>query len=325
MIRALLIAVIAATLLAGCAQLQSLSRDASPAVADVGDIEGTIAESSRLSAEGRWYEAVELVKRAQRTRGEDARLDAHLAQLVERWGRVKRRIEDEILITNAEATRAEIRGLEALSRGQPGDVFLVSRKVFAREELNRRLPGIVACAEWHQESNPVLSRRCLELAEGEVVDEQDMARLIAVEERLDQHEEAAAEAEIAQRQQVRRPKVEPADQRRARDLLSQAKAAVDAEDYRGALDTLNEVAMLQPDNPEVASLRKTAEQAIDPQVRALVKLGDHLYLDEQMEAALAAWQAALLLNPDDAEIAARVDRAETVLERLELLRRQQRR
>ena len=30
-------------------------------------------------------------------------------------------------------------------------------------------------------------------------------------------------------------------ERRARDLLSQAKAAVDAEDYRGALDTLDEV------------------------------------------------------------------------------------
>jgi tetratricopeptide (TPR) repeat protein len=312
------------TVLGGCAQLQSVSRDAAPPT-DVVDIESTVVESSRLSADGRWYEAVELVKRAKRRLGDDQRLDAHLAQLVERWGRVKRRIEDEILITNAEAARTEVRGLEALSRGQPGDVFLVSRRMLAREQLNRSLPDIIACAEWHQETNPALARRCHDLAKELVVVDADTARLEAVQARLDEHAEAEAEAvaRIARQENVRRASAERADQRRARDLLSRAKAAVDAEDYRGALDTLNEVARLQPNNPEIADLRRMAEQAIDPQVRALVKLGDHLYLDEQMEAALAAWQAALLLSPEDSEIAARVDRAETVLERLELLRRQQ--
>jgi tetratricopeptide (TPR) repeat protein len=193
----------------------------------------------------------------------------------------------------------------------------------AREQLNRWLPDIIACAEWHQETNPALSRRCHELAKDLVTADADTARLEAVRERLDEHAEAEAEAEVARQEPVARARVERADQRRARELLLRAKAAVDAEDYRGALDTLDEVARLQPNNPEIADLRRTAEQAIDPQVRALVKLGDHLYLDEQMEAALAAWQAALLLSPEDTEIAARVDRAETVLERLELLRRQQ--
>ena len=63
---------------------------------------------------------------------------------------------------------------------------------------------------------------------------------------------------------------------------------------------------------------------ISPQVEALVKLGDHLYLDEQLEAAVATWQAALSLKPGDEAILARVDRAETVLTRLDDLRRQQR-
>ena len=83
------------------------------------------------------------------------------------------------------------------------------------------------------------------------------------------------------------------------------------------------MAALQPNNPEISDLRQAAEKAINPQIEALVKLGDHLYLDEQLEAALATWQAALVLNPQDQEIASRIDRANTVLSKLQHLREQQ--
>jgi tetratricopeptide (TPR) repeat protein len=323
MTRKLLPALLVVFALAGCAQLP-ISPDGVPPLPDVVDVEAAIDESSRLSAEGRWQEAIDLVKRARRRFGDDTRLVGHLDQLVERSERVRRRIHDEILITNAEAKRAESLWLEELTRGQPGDLRVLSRKIFAREQLARQLPDVVACAEWHQETMPVLARRCHDLASELALDDAIKDRLAAVEARLEKNAKAAAEARLAQ--PMADPEttgVEPEAQRRARLLLAEAKAAVDAQDYRGALDTLDRVATLQPNNPEIANLRKTAEQAISPQVQALVKLGDHLYLDEQMEAALAAWQAALLLNPADSEIAARVDRAETVLKRLELLRQQQ--
>lgn len=323
MTQRLLPALAALLALAGCAQLPTAPEGAQAPVAAV-DVEAAIAESSRLSAEGRWQEASDLVKRAKRRFGDDPRLVAHLEQLGERWERVRRRIQDEILITQAEAKRAESLWLEELSRAQPSDLIVLSRRIFAREQLNRQLSDVVACAEWHQETLPVLARRCHDLASGLVLDDALKARLAAVETRLDQHAEAAAGASPAQAPNApETTRTEPEAQRSARLLLAEAKAAVDARDYRGALDTLDRVAALQPNNPEIADLRRTAEQAISPQVQALVKLGDHLYLDEQMEAALAAWQAALLLSPADSEIAARVDRAETVLKRLELLRQQQ--
>ena len=39
---------------------------------------------------------------------------------------------------------------------------------------------------------------------------------------------------------------------------------------------------LQPDNREVSGLQQKALAIISPQVDALVKLGDHLYLEEQL-------------------------------------------
>ena len=60
------------------------------------------------------------------------------------------------------------------------------------------------------------------------------------------------------------------------------------------------------------------------QQRGRAGLGwDQRYLDEQLEAAVATWQAALILKPDDEAILARIDRANTVLNRLDALRRQQ--
>ena len=102
-----------------------------------------------------------------------------------------------------------------------------------------------------------------------------------------------------------------------------ARAAIDARDYRRALDILEKVAQLQPNNSEVSGLQEEAWSMISPQVGALVKLGDHLYLDEQLDAAVATWQAALTLKPDDEAILARIERAKTVLNRLDALRRRQ--
>ncbi|MCB1727706.1 MAG: hypothetical protein KDI22_09775, partial [Gammaproteobacteria bacterium] len=121
----------------------------------------------------------------------------------------------------------------------------------------------------------------------------------------------------------RRAREEKERHQRAKALLGQAKAAIDASDYRRALDILDKVAQLQPDNREVSGLQQKALAIISPQVDALVKLGDHLYLEEQLDAAVATWQAALTLTPGDEEIAARIERAKTVLTRLDALRLQQ--
>jgi len=313
------------TVLAGCQSLPKLTPRADPpATVVVEGVDDAMAESRRLSAEGRWAEAIDVIEAAQRQAPKDLRLALQREQLQQRWERVRRLIEDQIMIIEAEANKHRLDWLQTLSRARPDDLLVTSRRIFAREELRGRLPALLACAEWHVEIERELARRCHALATELAMEPGDRAVVQRIGGRLQavELEVVAAEPPTSAAQRPRRSRPVD-DQRRARAMLQEAKQAVEAEDYRRALDTLDEVAALQPNNPEIADLRQAAENAINPQIEALVKLGDHLYLDEQLEAALATWQAALVLSPEDQEIVSRIERANTVLAKLQHLREQQ--
>jgi tetratricopeptide (TPR) repeat protein len=324
MIRRFAFCVVVLSVPVGCDSLMTRQAPVrAPAAVVVEDIDSAMAASRRLSADGRWAEAIDVIARAQRRAPEDLRLAVQREQLQQRWERVRRVIDDQIMIAEAEANKNRLDWLEKLSRARPDDLLATSRRIFAREELNGRLPALLACSEWHVEIERELARRCYALAVELAMKDEDRALLQRVVERLQATDvELAAVASRQTRQRSRKAQLND-DQRRAREMLSEAKQAVDAEEYRRALDTLDEVAALQPNNPEIADLRQAAQNAINPQIEALVKLGDHLYLDEQLEAALATWQAALSLSPQDQEIVSRIDRANTVLSKLQHLRRQQ--
>ena len=325
MTRRLACCVGALTLLAGCDSLPRLATPVapSPAVA-VENVDSAMVASRRLSAEGRWAEAIEVVETAQRRAPDDQRLALQREQLQQRWERVRRLIDDQIMIADAEANKNRLDWLKTLSRARPDDLLVTSRRIFAREQLNGRLPALLACSEWHLEIDRELARRCQVLAGELAMTAEDRAVVQRVGDRLDSAERERAAAASSRKPRQRSSEAQQADdQRRARDMLQDAKQAVEAEEYRRALDTLDQVAALQPNNPEIADLRQAAEKAINPQIEALVKLGDHLYLDEQLEAALATWQAALVLSPQDPEIVSRIDRANTVLSKLQHLRQQQ--
>jgi tetratricopeptide (TPR) repeat protein len=311
---------LAALLLAGCAALPTAPR--APAAEEATappDVDAVLLSSRRLSAAGRWSEAIAVVDGALRRFPDAPRLVEQREQLERRWQRVRREIDDQMLVVEAEASRSRLAWLETLSRASPGDLLVTARRIFTREELQGRLPDLVACSEWHVETERSLARRCYELAAELALRADDRERLERVAGRL---AAVARESEVVARRE-RRQQRDTDLQLRAKALLAEARQAIDRADYRAALDTLDEVAALQPDNPAVGDLRRAAEAAITPQVEALVKLGDHLYLDEQLEAALATWSAALQLSPGNTEIQARIDRARTVLGKLQDLRNRQ--
>lgn len=305
--------------LGGCSALVPVAERSAPGRTDRGSVDEVLTLSRRLSAEGRWSESIDVVARAQRRLPDNQQLAAQRTQLEDRWKRIRRQIYDGIAAADAEALSKRLTLLEVLSIGQPDDVFVTARRIFAREELNARLKHLVECSEWHVETEPELARRCHAVALGIVTDEATAQRLALVGERL----AVAGKQVAAGERRQRRRKVATDEQRRAKSLLAEARVAVDSRDFRRALDTLDEVAELQPNNPDIAGLRRIAQEGISPQIEALVKLGDHLYLDEQLDAAVATWQAALLLSPENVDIESRIDRATTVLQRLDQLRRMQ--
>ena len=276
----------------------------------------TLSAADKLAAEGRWSEALALLESAAKARPGEPAVEARRAAMQARWERQQRVFDDQIMVGDAENQSDKIAILEKLARAQPGDLVVTSRRIYWKEVLASRIEALTACGEYHVDSETALARRCFQLASGMRAPEETERRLAVVGEKLRMSEALAAERQRARLEEKR--------QRRARRLLEEAKAEIEARDYRRALDILATVAKLQPDNAEVIGLQETAWSMLSPQVEALVKLGDHLYLDEQLEAAVATWQAALSLKPGDEAILARVDRAETVLTRLDDLRRQQR-
>ena len=304
-------------LIAGCAALQPPSGNLQepPSTTPVDSMEA-VTTAREFAAQERWRAALDLIDEALAAGNDVAVLEAERNVLETQFAAWKQLLNDRIMIDDAENQRAKITLLEQLSRNSPNDLLVASRRLYSKEVLRTRAPALTDCAERYVETEPVLAKRCYRLAADTVQDEALEARLALVRNQIKEGEQLAEERD--------RLRAEKARQQRAKELLQRARAAVNASDYRKALNILGQVAKLQPDNPEVDALERTAWSMLSPQVEALVKLGDHLYLDEQLSAAIATWRAALSLKPGDEEIVARITRAKTVLKRLDDLRDQQR-
>jgi len=300
-------------LLAACAGLQPPPEEALlKAPASSAEARG-IADD--LVKRGRWSAAFAVLDAASEKFAGDPGIQAHRERLSERWQHQQRVYEDQIMVGDAENQKNKITVLEKLSLAEPDDLIVTARRIYWKEVLVLSIEQLTACGEYHVMADTALARRCFELAAGLPTTPDVGRRLAGVDERLRKSASVAAERLRISKEKER--------QHRAKVLLNEAKAAIDARNYRLALDTLEKVARLQPDNREVPGLQQEALSMISPQVEALIKLGDHLYLDEQLDAAVATWQAALMLKPADEALIARIDRAKKVLNRLDALRRQQ--
>lgn len=268
-----------------------------------------------LVAAGRWSEAAAVLEQAERSFPGDPAIEEDLAGVRAQWRRERRAIDDRILVGDAEHARDKVALLDRLALGEPEDIMNASRRTYWHEVLKGMVDELTACGEFNIAADPQLARRCFEVASGLPTTPEIEGRLARIEEQLKASESLASEK--------RRLIDEKQRQAKAKKLLDGAKAAIEARDYRRALDSLDKVSTVQPENREVAGLKEEAWSVVGPQVEALVKLGDHLYLNEQLDAAVATWQAALSLKPGDEDIAARIERAKTVLSRLDTLRRQQ--
>lgn len=313
---ALPLALLSVLWLSGCSGLVERLHTETPLLKPPASAGEALEIARDMARRGRWSEGMRYLAAAQHTFKDDPLLSEGRVQLHREWVEQERALEDQILAGDAENLRAKVALLEKLTLAEPDNLVAVSRRMYWKEVLAGKVEPLSACAERHVSDRPQLAKRCHDVAGDLPLDAATAQRLAQVDARLRAIESIAAER--------RRANAERERQARAKVLLNNAKAAIDVSDYRGALDILEQVARLQPNHPEVAGLQQQAWAMISPQVEALVKLGDHLYLDEQLEAAVATWQAALTLKPMDEDILARIERASTVLSKLEALRRQQR-
>lgn len=303
---------VGALLLSGCANLLETKQPTAPLIKPPSSEREAIEIAGDLVQRGRWNPALETLEVALQAFPASVALQQERQRVTERWAYERQLIEDRILVSEAEHQQYKISQMARLARAEPENVFLISRRLYWKEVLAAKLDDLTRCGEAYVEAEPELAQRCYDVALDQSVPEMLEVRLAAVGNRLRAAETAAA---TTRRLRARRER-----QARAKVMMDEAKRAIDERDYRRALDVLDRVEKLKPGNDEVSGLREQARSMISPQIDALVKLGDHLYLDEQLEAASATWNAALSLQPGDPDIIARIERAKTVMQRLRALR-----
>jgi tetratricopeptide (TPR) repeat protein len=304
-----------AALLVGCSGVGERLQPVTPLEVPPASAEEAADVARQMAAQGQWSQALTYLDAASLSLSDDAALGAARAEIETARQQRLRLLRDRMLVAEAECLHERIELLEALSTLDPDDLLLTARRIYAGRQLEGSLGSLVDCAEHHQRTHPELAQRCVEAASWLDLDTDQTTRLDVVGAQLRERE--------ASNQRRQAALVRSRRQAQVRSLLSDARVAIKSQDYRRALDILDRVARLQPNHPDIAGLQQEALALLTPQVEALVRLGDHLYLDEQLEAAIAAWQAAFTLQPDDDEIQARIDRANKVLDNLSSLRRQQ--
>ncbi|MGD8589605.1 MAG: hypothetical protein PVG22_12330, partial [Chromatiales bacterium] len=104
------------------------------------------------------------------------------------------------------------------------------------------------------------------------------------------------------------------------DSLLEAKRLYEKNQFNPARKLLNQVLEEEPGNPEAKKLLSQLEGRLHGHLENLLKTGDKLYQEGEIEAARDIWEAALQLDPENALAKEKLERANRVLENLESLR-----
>ena len=90
-----------------------------PRLTSVGSAEQALQEAEIHAEEGRWSEAVSLLAAAHKEFPEDPAVAAEEQRVREEWGRLKERLEDQLLLIRSRAMRDEVSVLEPLVTAEP--------------------------------------------------------------------------------------------------------------------------------------------------------------------------------------------------------------
>lgn len=97
-------------------------------------------------------------------------------------------------------------------------------------------------------------------------------------------------------------------------LYAQAKSQIDARQYQESIQSLNQLARLQPDYEDAPSLlRQARTRAIEQHYTQ----GVRFYREEKLREAIAEWRVVLEMDPGNANARRNIDQAEKLLRGLE--------
>lgn len=228
------------------------------------------------------------------------------------WQQQQLMLEKQLLLIETRQMIESIPILEELAKIHPKGHFYRTRMQLWRSDLERREAELIECGAALEDVNIWLAKRCLSMAYRISESEENKQRLVTITNKIDKIEQAVTEKLQLKEERERAERVE--------QLLSEASQERQQGELISAKEKIDEALKQDPESPQVRAQLSELQQDLDRQVELLMKLGDKLYRNQQTKAAITAWEAALKLNPNQQHVTERIDRARTVLKKLESIR-----
>jgi len=282
-----------------------------------------IIEAQQLNSQGNRVEALNILREAGRKYPENINIRSLLEKMEAYWVIEKQLLQDRMLVIEVGGRIEAVPMLEKLSMGDPGNYLLKSRLLFWEQFLQMKVHELLSCAATEREVDITLARKCLQQANAIAPSEETSRQLAEINTRLEQRKQTTM-VRIQANQRRKQASVarvqEKKQMRQVEMLLLEAEQDMQQGSLGSALMKLEEALMQDPENPRIRALIEQVQPTLESRFEALMELGDRLYRDEQIGPAVAVWEAALKLKPDQEQISQKIDRARKVLEKLEAIR-----
>lgn len=222
-------------------------------------------------------------------------------------------LEAKLLLAQADWLTASVPIYEKLAKVEPSNldaIWQAKRMEQERADVAQRLASIGLTA--HAKGDVETAKRYLSASKQLQPSEPvvDVLKHLGKQEKRKQDVEKAQKKEIASKKR----------RREAERLAEQARAELQHSQLLAARTHVDRLQDLDPDYPQLDTLRFRLERAVDARVSNLLKTGDDHYAEGRIAEAKRLWEAGLALAPDHPELNNRVERAEKVLNRLRELR-----
>jgi len=286
-------------------------------------VTGLLNKTDRLMKQQRWGEAQYILEQGMVIHPDEQVLEEKLLTVKLQWTTVKRRLEDWILIYEVESLLSQRPLLVSLSQSKPDDYYLKLRLNRINSKLDARGDFLLRCAEYQLDKAIKLARRCIVSARRVEASAKVKSLLKQLDLQLDTQQQDVQEKNTLEITKIKLKNAKLVADNQAASRASKimlARSQLQAQLYYEALTLLEPLLLNDHSDQAVAMLMDEAMTGRDLQVLQLISHGDRLYREENIVEAINLWQQASRLNPEDASIIRRIERARKVMTNLQQLR-----
>jgi tetratricopeptide (TPR) repeat protein len=228
-------------------------------------------------------------------------------------------IDREISLLRGEHLAAKAPLVEMAEEVHPRSIKTRWQAYLHGRETEKLAAELTSCGELAlEEARYDLAESCLKMAAALTEDESTATRLLALQERSAREQAEAAAREKAEQEAEAAArlarKTEQVDQ-----LKTRYRDLVDAGWWAAAKEVLTELQEQVPEDPDVVTWSGELRKVVADRVEANIKEGQALYSRGRLHEALAVWQDAAKLAPENPVLQAHISRVERFIAKLERL------